>query len=253
MSARLFRVSSLTSFLVVLIATVLLPQKAFGSNGNKPVKQSNISVTTYFSDFDSNSLPTTIASDGQGAYVDGVAGVTSFLTANTCNSLPTGDWRFDSTNSPTRAVSEGFFSQDEVQPGDPHYQAPANPPYLGSLLQKAHLNVQCTCTGKDMGAMAPGSTITCPMINSWTDSVGNAWGFSPAKSFYGAPPETTDVQITCNSLGSDGRCSDWFIDPDPLEGAEAVARLVETPNTHPTHSIDDGDFYLRFHIHITRP
>ena len=252
MSARIARVSLSVSLAVVLISLVLLPQKAFGGGG-KPPKQSNISVTTYFSDLDLNNLPSTIASDGQGAYVDGVAGVTSFLTANTCNSLPTGDWRFDSINSPTRAVSESFFSQDEVQPGDPHYQAPANPPYLGSLLQKAHLNVQCTCTGKDMGTMAAGSAITCPMINNWKDTVGNAWGFSPAKSFYGGFPETTDVQITCNSLGSDGLCNDWFIDPDPLEGAEAVARLVDTPHTHPTRSIDDGDFYLRFHIHITRP
>jgi hypothetical protein len=230
---------------------VLLPQKAFGG-GCKPPKQSNISVTTHFSDLDSNNLPSTIASDGQGAYVDGVAGVTSFLTANTCNCLPTGDWRFDSTNSTNRSVSEAFFSQDEVQPGDPHYQAPANPPYFGSQLQKAHLNVQCTCTGKDMGSMTAGAQITCPMINAWNDAAGNSWGFSPAKSF-SHDTETTDVLITCNGVGTDSRCNDWSIDPDPAEGAEAVARLGETVSTHHPTKIDDGDFYMRFHIHITRP
>jgi hypothetical protein len=251
MSARIARLSFLV-FAIVLISMVLLPQKAFGGGG-KPPKRSNISVTTYFSDLDLNNLPSTIASDGQGAYVDGIGGATSFLTANTCNSLPTGDWRFDSTNSPSRAVSESFFSQDAVQPGDPHYQAPANPPYFGSQLQKAHLNVQCTCTGKDMGSMTTGTQITCPMINGWTDAAGDDWGFSPAKSFSGHL-ETTDVQITCNSVGTNGLCNDWSIDPDPAEGAEAVGRLGETVPTHPGPTkIDDGDFYMRLHIHITRP
>jgi hypothetical protein len=250
MSDRISRASFLVPIAIVSIAFVLLPQKAFGS-GCKPPKQSNISVTTYISDFDLNNLPSTIASDGLGAYSDGVDGVTSYLTGNTCNCLRTGDWRLNSAGSPTRSVSESFFLQDEVLLGDPHYQAPANPPYLGSLLQKAHLNVQCTCTGKDMGAMTPGSTITCPLINAWNDSAGDAWSFCAAKSF-SHDLETTDVQITCNSIAADGRCNDWFIDPDPLEGAEAVGRLGET-TPHPSTNHDDGDFYMRFHIHITRP
>lgn len=98
MSNRAFSLVALTFLLVLLI-----PQKSSASGcpgGGK--NRANISITTYISDFDLNNLPSTIASDGLGAYADGVAGVTSFLTANTCNCLPTGDWRLDSTNSPTR-------------------------------------------------------------------------------------------------------------------------------------------------------
>lgn len=216
-------------------------------------KQQDISVTTYLGDVDFNGLPTTIASDGMGAYQDGVAGVSSILTANTCNGLTWGDWRFNSASSANRSVSESFFSGDAVVPGDPHYQAPANPPYWGSQLQRSWMNVQCTCTGKDMFTMTGGSRITCPLNNAWYDSAGDTWAFSPARSFTGHLDET-DVQITCNSTGADGYCNDWFIDPDPAEGTEAVGRLGESVPAHPAPiKHDDGDFYMRLHIHITRP
>ncbi len=233
---------------LALALIVIQPRDGAGAS-NKPPQ--NLPVTAEIFDLDMNNLSTTIGSDGLGLpYQDGVNGVSSYLQTNVCNGLTWGDWVFDTRNSPSRSVSETFFAADEIQPGDPHYQAPASPPYLGSELQKALLHVRCTCTvGLSMYTMASGTHIVCPLNNNWWDSSGNEWSLDPGKYW----PETTNVQITCNGVSTtDGNCNDWTIDPDPLEGVEAVGRLSKTP-PHNKPPIDDGDFYMRFHIHITRP
>ena len=211
-------------------------------------------MTTEIFDTDSGNLVSTIASDGQGVYKNNVNGVSSILTANVCNGLTWGDWRFEAAGS-TRSVTESFFSGDSIQPGDPHAQNPfvaANPPYWTSRLQQPTMNVQCTCTAhQDMYTMTAGQTFTCPLVNHWLDSTGNEWGEAPALSFTGYP-ETTDAQVTCNTA-SGGHCVDWFIDPIGAPVNEAVGRVVETPNCKHCGKVDDGDFYMRFRIHVTMP
>jgi hypothetical protein len=234
---------------VALISLTSLAGVA-AAKGGHPLP--SLSVTTVIEDVDANNVPYTIESDGSGAYTDGVGGVSSILTSNVCNGLTWGDWRFDSTGA-SRSVSEGFFAQDAVQSGDPHYQAPANPPYTGLEPQHSVMNVQCTCTaGKDMYTMAAGAQIVCPLINHWLDSSGDEWGLAPAKSFTGYT-ETTDAQITCNAV-SGGHCVDWFIEPIGAPTTQAVGRAVETIPGHPRDTkIDDGDFYMRFRIHVMLP
>jgi len=68
--------------------------------------------------------------------------------------------------------------------------------------------------------------------------------------------ETDYVQVSCNSADSGG-CNDWFIDPIPVVNPDgstspgkARARLNLDARNQAT---DDGDFYLKFHIHVTRP
>ena len=70
-------------------------------------------------------------------------------------------------------------------------------------------------------------------------------------------PET-DAQVACNSADSAG-CNNCFIDPVPIVNpdgstspgkARARLNLVGTPRGGMT---DEGDFYLTFHIHVTRP
>lgn len=239
---------------LALAVLVLQPQRSAGepspNKGGPP--PSDLSVTTEILDVDSGNQVCTISSDGQGVYQDNVNGVSSILTANVCNGLTWGDWRFNSVGS-TRSVTDSFFSGDAIQPGDPHYQAPANPPYWGSQLQQPVMNVQCTCTAhQDMYTMTAGQTFTCPLINHWVDSLGNAWSVAPDHSFYGAPAETTDAQVTCNSV-SGGHCVDWFIEPIGAPATEAVGRVVETPNCKHCSTVDDGDFYMRFRIHVTLP
>ncbi len=240
--------------LVGLALALILGLPSPGAGAAPPGKgkpPGNLSVTTEIFDLDSGNQVCTIASDGGGIYQDNVDGVSSILTANTCNGLTWGDWRFDSRglSSPNgRFVNEGFFQNDLAVPGD----APA--PYEGHQPQKSWMNVQCTCSaGQDMYTMTAGQTIICPLLNNFNDAgTGYGWGYSPAKSFTGFP-ETTDAQITCN-LAAGGHCVDWFIDPIGAPSVEAVGRAVENvPGRPRAKKVNHGSYYMRFRIHVALP
>lgn len=207
-----------------------------------------IPVTTLINDLDSNGLMSDIASDGLGSYGNNVGGVTTFLTSNGYNGIAFGDWQFGVYDSLTRNVNESLLSEDAVPPGDPHYTAPATPPFWGTLATKAHIEVKCTLVLNNMLTMAAGSSFTCPLINRFNTPGNIDYTRSPAISF-SHYPETTDVQVRCNTADAGG-CNDWFIDPIGL--SEGVARLVNVPLKHEPQ-FDHGDFFMRFHIHITRP
>ena len=216
----------------------------------RPGSCTNVSLTTSIGDVDSQGLSTVIASDGLGAYHDNVDGVTSLLTCAGYNGIKLGDWQFNSYDSTTRRLSYNFDAGDAVQPGDPHYQAPANPPFWGAQLHLTHMEVKCTAVSNDMLTMAPGASFTCPLITSFIWNSTTYFGLHPALSFTGFP-ETTDIQIRCNTADSGG-CNDWFLDPIGL--GQAVGRLVQHVTVHNKDvTTDDGDFYMRFHFHLTRP
>ena len=220
------------------------------ASAGKPGSCTNASLTASIGDVDSQGLAADIASDGLGAYHDNVDGVTSILTCNGYNGIKLGDWQFNSYNSTTRNVSYSFDADDAVQPGDPHYQAPANPPFWGPQLHLTHMEVKCTAIHNDMLTMAAGDSFTCPLLTSFLWDANTYYGLHPALSFTGFP-ETTDVQIYCNTADSGG-CNDWFLDPIGL--GEAVGRLVKHVTIHNKDvTTDDGDFYMRFHVHLTRP
>ena len=246
------RIGSLRSrhWLSLIVGVLALGASATAA-GERPNSCSNVSLTTYFSDLDTQGQPSDIASDGLGGYSNNVDGVTSFLTCAAYNHLPLGDWQFDSYSSTTRRVSESLDMDDAVQPGDPRYTAPANPPYWGAQALKAHIEVKCTLVFNDMHAMAAGSSFTCPLLNRFNTAGNIDYNLGPAFSFFGYP-ETTDAKVTCNTADSGG-CNDWFI--DPIVPGQAVGRL-QTPSTVKGKNqgpIDEGDFYMRFHIHLTRP
>jgi hypothetical protein len=234
----------LTTFSAATVFMVLAPQGGIAlPGGGHPT---NKSVTTYFSDTDSAGNPADMTSDGQGGYHDGVDGVTSFLTTNGYNGIVWGDWQFTTFNSTTRTVGHVFDTAEAVQPGDSHYQAPANPPFLGTQQLSSHAEVKCTLLNRSMLTMTAGSSFTCPLIDRFFTSTGVDYSLNPANSWSGYA-ETTDVLVTCNTADSVG-CNDWFI--DPIVTGQAVGRLT-TPLKHGTG--DEGDFYMAFHIHVTRP
>ncbi len=207
-----------------------------------------IPITAYISDTDSQNLPCDTASDGLGAYHDGVDGVTSGLAPSGYNGLQYGDWKFNTNSSPTRTVAVSLDTDDAVQPGDAHYTAPANPPFWGTQNLSTHLQLQCTPLSHDLLTMTAGSSTTCDLLNDFITTDGAGHGLQSAPENFA---ETTNVQVTCNTADSGG-CNDWFVDPI-VPGAD-VGRLVHRESTrHGTIQIDDGDFYLRFHIHLTRP
>jgi hypothetical protein len=213
-----------------------------------------ISVTTILGDVDSYGVAADIASDGGGPYVDNVAGVTSYLTANGYNGIAYGDWQFLKNTiaaplSTSRRISFSLDLNDAVLPGDPHYTAPANPPFWGAGALVSHMEVKCTLLSKSMLTMTAGSLMTCPLLPAFTTSAGVDYGLGLSHSFTGFP-ETTDIQIVCNAVDTVG-CKDWFMDPIASLGQAGVARLTSTSKHGGT--VDDGDFYIRFHFHITRP
>lgn len=226
---------------------------AFGSQPS-----SDLPITTYLSDYNATGAAYYIQSDGGGAYKNGVSGITSILVANGYNHITWGDWRLDLRSS-TRNVVLTFSSANAIQSGNPSYTAPANPPFWGTQLVAMHMENKCSESSHDMYTMKPRQTFTCNTLFRLPNTTSSTFyrldmgTFSPA-------PETQQVQVTCNSVASDGNCNDWFIDPIPVVNADGstspgqtVARLnlVNTKGTG-TYT-NEGDFYLTFHIHVTRP
>jgi hypothetical protein len=245
------RAVALTAVIVAMPTLAGAAKPSGGGAGKCPagsVKQPTggyciVPVTTNILAIDSNGLPATVADDGLGGYAQGVDGVTSWLTENGYNRIAFGDWQFGVYDSPSRVVNESLLLEDAVQPGDPNYTAPASPPFgFGTQASKAHIEVKCTLLNRSMLTMTAGQTFTCPLVNKFNVNGQDYW-LSPSLSFTHYA-ETTDVQVRSHTANSGG-CNDWFIDPPGL--GDAVGRLAQGSE------VNYGDFYMRFHIHVTRP
>ena len=108
---------------------------------------------------------------------------------------------------------------------------------------------------------AVNQTIQCPAIFrfNWNSSLYYRVYMTGSWSTFGAP-ETTYVQIQCNSLGTNGYCNDWYIDPVPISNGDgtfspgqAIGRLVAITTRGTGTYTNEGDFYMTFHVHVTRP
>jgi hypothetical protein len=215
-----------------------------------PQRTSNLAITATFANADASAAIADIQSDGLGSYFDGFGGVTSFLTTNGYNGIVWGDWQFDALSSTTRLVSISFANPIQVANGG---TAIPNPPFTIKNVS-AHIEDKCTQIFNDMVSMSANQTFQCPLITHFFDSNGAEYRIYMGPNW---EPETAFAQVTCNAVASDG-CNDWYIDPilagydangNPIPGA-AIGRLVyftkrSTPN--------EGDYYFRFHFHLTRP
>ncbi len=214
---------------------------------------SDIPVTTTLADFDPTGTPYYLHSDGGGFYPDGVNSVVSILVANGYNRIVDGDWRLDAAGSTVRTVGITFDPANAVQPGDPGYQAPANPPFWGTEYESVRMENKCTQDYHDMLSMKAGDSFPCVMIIRLPGPGSGNYRLYMGKTWYS---ETDDVQVSCNSADSSG-CKDWFIDPIPVvnpDGSTSPGRARARLNLDVRNkTTDDGDFYLNFHIHVTRP
>jgi hypothetical protein len=224
----------------------------------------DVPVTTNISDFNAAGAPYSVFSDGGGAYQNGVSGVQSILEANGYNQITWGDWLLNLFSSTSRTVAVTFSTANAVQPGDPGYTAPANPPYWGTKWWGMHMENKCSLDFHDMHSMKVGDKFNCDFLFRFPipgssdyyrlDMVPDAPSIDPA-------PESQQAQVQCNSTSnSDGACNDWFIDPAPVinpDGStspgQARARLTLVNSKGKTAYTDEGDFYLTFHMHVTRP
>ena len=226
---------------------ILLTATSFAKGSQR---LSNLPITATFASADSSGAMADIQSDGLGSYFNAVGGVTSFLTTNGYNGIVWGDWQFDALSSTTRKVSISFANPIQVASGG---TAIPNPPFTIKNVS-AHIEDKCTQILNDMITMSASQTFQCPLITHFFDSNGAEYRIYMGPNW---EPETTFAQVTCNAVASDG-CNDWYIDPipagydangNPIPG-EAIGRLVyftkrSTPN--------EGDYYFRFHFHLTRP
>jgi len=209
----------------------------------------DIPITQTISDYDANNIPFYIQSDGLGAYINNLAtkgktaGTNSVLMSNVCNGLSNGDRLLESFD--VRKVVVTLNSLNAIQPGDPNYLVP--PVLVGTLTSTVRSMNTCTCdTNQSMYKMTAGSTIFCPMHFRLKD-----YNYRVDMGTTGEN-ETERVQIYCNSADSAG-CKEWTI--DPLSSTDYTtnpgrtrARLVNL-NT----GANMGNFYMTFHLYITRP
>lgn len=219
---------------------------------------SNLPVTTYLSDFNAAGAQYYVFADSGGAYQNGVEGVGSYLNANGYNNIIWGDWRLDLFSSTSRTVAVTFSTANAVQAGDPGYTAPAKPPYWGTNWSNMHLENKCTGDHLDMLTMKAGDKFACNTLFRFPSTTKSFYRLDMGTYDANYPePETQKVQVSCNSSASDGNCNDWFLDPIPVvnpDGStspgQARARLNYGNGAPFTN---EGDFYLTFHIHVTRP
>ena len=258
MSQRITRILPLA-----LVLPALLMAASFAKGARPP---SNLPVTTTLLSMDGSGTTTDIQNDGFASYSDGVEAVTSFLTTNGFNGIVWGDWQFGTLNSTTRKVSLSFANPIQVGNGG---TAIPNPPFTIKNVT-AHIEDQCTLISNNMLAMSTGQAFPCPAVVHFFDTTGYEYRILMGPNYtQPATPETTFVQVTCNGVASGG-CNDWYIDPipagydgggHPIPGS-AIGRLVLLGLSSPPKSkgggkvTDDGnrgDYYFRFHFHLTRP
>ena len=252
----------LRSLIILLVASL-----AFA--GKPP---SDVPVTAYLSDSNLLGSAYYIQSDSQlgpvhgaiGEYDNNYQSVSSVLNANTYNALPPGDWTLDLLSSSLRTMRLTLSSLNEIQPGQPGYTVTPNPPFLGTDSLVSRFAEYCTAIGLDMGTMnAVNQSIQCPAIFrfNWNSSTYYRVYMTGSWSAPGQfAPETTYVQIQCNTLGTNGYCNDWYIDPIPttngdgtFSAGQAIGRLVGITTKGTGTPTNDGDFYMTFHVHVSRP
>lgn len=189
--------------------------------------------------------------DGNAAYPDNVGGVTTALVANGYNSIRYGDWQFDTYSSTSRHVKHTFTLADAVLPGSPSFTAPAAPPFTGTQTLTSHIEVVCTLANHNMLTMTAGSSFLCGLVNRFNYQ-GVDYFLNPNQGTNA--PETSNVLVVCNSVNSGG-CNNWDIASTAGLGIGQgyIGRLLLPIPKHSSTHADGGDFFMRFHVHLTRP
>lgn len=245
------RIRTMAANVTILIAAAALA-RPMSAAGAKPAKPADIPVHSYLLDADAAGTAYTLQSDSRGAYVNGADGVVSILMANVYNSLYNGDWEM--IGSAVRTVAVTLGPDNAIPAGSPGYTVPPDPPFWGTGLVAAKVMLQCTETNQSMRTMTAGSIIFCPLGVRW--DVTRTTFYRLNMSGLSGSPESAPAQITCSHAGTAG-CDDWYVDPIPtvnpdgsVSPGSAVARLVYGDTKGQTNL---GDFYMRYHFHITQP
>jgi hypothetical protein len=217
----------------------------------------DIPVTTTLTDFNPSNVAYSVQSDGVGHYSNGVSGATSILVANGYNHIVivNGDWRLDLMGSNTRSARVTLAQANAVQPGDPGDTAPAHPPFWGTRFEEVRMENKCSFDNHDMLTMKAGDKFTCDTSIRFVPAGTSASYRLEMDPVFLGQAETQQAQVSCNSADSRG-CNDWFIDPIPVvnpDGSTSPGQVRARLDLVVTPLTDEGDFYVTFHIHVTRP
>ncbi len=228
-------------FVVVGLMVAATPAFANACSGNYQP------ATTYISDFNSSGTAYSLQSDGQIGPVHGIFGEYDNGQQGACSAIWTshtsGGWQLDLTSSTQRTFRITLDSSNAV--------AGTNAKLLGTLYAVARFEDKCYAAGHDPATMTSGQSFQCPAIITQIPSgiAGDTYELSMTGQ-YASAPETSLVQFQCNGNGSNGLCNDWTIDPVGL-GEARLKEMIVTKRTTTTYY--EGDFYLTFHVHVTRP
>ena len=236
---------------------LLLAVSAFAA---RPV--ADLPVTSTLADFDASNVAYFVQSDGLGPYKNGVDGVKSVLQGGSLNGL-SGDWDLDTYNANLKGPDNSlrhayitFSSANAVQPADPGYTSPANPPFWGTQRLSMRFLAQCSAAPYyiSVKAIKPGFPAYCPLLMRF--KVSNDYRLVMGHSTPNLA-ETQDVQISCNAVDASGNCNDWSVDSTPpvSQGGGPGVNQVRARLTllGKTTNTQEGDFYFTFHIRITNP
>jgi len=240
-----------TLFLVLTIG-------ALSASAGKQI--ADLPVTSTLSDADGTGLAYSVQSDGAGSYRNGVSGVESVLQGVSQNGI-SGDWILNTFNSNFSASSGRnalITLADAVQPGEPGYTVPANPPFWGTQLKPVRFISKCSSAPYYISTktIKPGFPAYCPLLLRFGPSFGkNGGNYYRLDMVHSGSNEneTQDVRISCNAVDASGNCNDWSLDSTPPDSQGGGTRVRARLNLVGSPSTNLGDFYLTFHIRITNP
>lgn len=221
----------------------ILEAKGGPPNGDTP-------VTTLVADADPAVAPALqVRSDGLGSYQNSST-LTSVIQG-------IGDWVLDA-RYPRGVTRQVYLEFSQAIAGSGPNGG--NPVPLPSGLYPTRLISKCSRYGHTMQALAPGSSMLCPLhIGFEYGGSSYALQMNPLSGDPdGSYAETTPASIACVSPASgSGPCVGWRITPSgsgPAGESANVARLLKyVTSKGKTTAVSQGDFYVSFSIGVTDP
>ena len=244
----------LSALLVVLL--IALGASSFileSAKAGKPPTSPVINVTSTIEGLGINTSPTLrVQSDQLGSYQTITSGKTTLLQS-VIQSL--GDWELDMLNFTSSAQRKILIDLgDPVPTSGPNGSAPINPfGATGYQVVRARFISKCSEYGLNFLTMLPNTLYYCPLAIRFDDAAGIQYRLVQNPNNFA---ESNLVQVTCMTTDSASKCNQWKIEPSAMQldgERKNVAQLLKLTTSRQNPETDQGDFYLSFTIHVTKP
>lgn len=175
---------------------------------------------------------------------DSATGVSSILMANGNNGITDGDWSLDLSNN-----TAGRSLNITLQPAQGQTVPPAGLTF-STFPDPSRILADCTLMDRNMLTMAAGDSFSCPLVIRLVTGATKSTFYRLEMQFY-QDPNTNYALVTCHGEAMDGSgCNEWFIDPDGAGVAQLTQLSTRGGKNGP---VNQGDYFLKFHFHVTRP